>query len=232
MFQAFYFSGFISQTEDNEAVPVQIMRDTGASHSMIVKGSVSFSNDTYTGDRVVIRGLGETITVPLCSVYLKSDLVSQLVVVWVQESLLVDGVSLLHGNNIAGSLVVPDPIVTNDLLNTSPIADVERLYPDLYPACAVTRSQAWHELSNQPSMNIDSSDERDLNDLFSEMESHDGEPVASRVSIFVNKVELKRPAEKQDMKNVPVTCEMLIDGQQNYPKLVSFMSRAVDVERL
>ena len=85
---------------------------------------------THTGDSVVMRGLGGTITVPLCRVYLKSDLVSQPVVVGVQESLPVDGVSFLLGNDIAASLIVPDPIVTNDPLNISPTADVERLYPD------------------------------------------------------------------------------------------------------
>ena len=39
-------------------------------------------------------------------------------------------------------------------------------------------------------------------------------------------------AEKEDMKNVPVTREMLIDVKENYSKLVSFMSRAVNVEEI
>ena len=143
-----------------------------------------------------------------------------------------DGVSFLLGNGIADSLVVPDLAVTNQPLNISPTADVERLYPDLYPSCAVTRSQARRELSNQPSMNTESSNEWGLNDLFSEMESHDEKPFASGVSIYGRKVEPKAPAEKHDMNNVPITREMLINAQQNDSKLVSFMSRAVDVEEI
>ena len=42
-----------------------------------------------------------------------------------------DGVSFLVGNDIAGSLIV-----------SGPTADVEKLYPNLYPLCAVTRSKA------------------------------------------------------------------------------------------
>ena len=70
-FKPFTFGGFISQTEGSETVPVQIMRDTGASHSIIVKRSVPFLNETYTGESVVMKGLGGTITVPLCRLYLK-----------------------------------------------------------------------------------------------------------------------------------------------------------------
>ena len=68
--------------------------------------------------------------------------------VGVLKSLPVDGVSFLLGNDIAGSLVVPDPVVTNEPLSVSPTAEVEKLYPDLFPSCAVTRSQARRELSN------------------------------------------------------------------------------------
>lgn len=76
----------MSLSEDDPAIPVNILRDTAASVSMMLESSVSNLEDAYTGERVV-QGVGETVTVPLCKLYLRTDLLSQPVTVGVGESL-------------------------------------------------------------------------------------------------------------------------------------------------
>lgn len=84
------------------------------------------------------------ITHPLARLYLKS----QPVIVVVMDSLPVDGVSFLLGNVIYGSGVVPNPIVCSSPLEEDPASKVEKVFPGLFPACAVTCSQA-HRLTEE-----------------------------------------------------------------------------------
>ncbi len=65
-----------------------------------------FSQETDTGNRVLIRGIGlQTLSVPLHNVFLQSDLVNRSVVMGVCPSLPVEGVSVILGNNLAGNCV-------------------------------------------------------------------------------------------------------------------------------
>jgi hypothetical protein len=57
--------------------------------------------------------------------------------VGVRPTFPIQGVSLLLGNDLAGSEVIPDPIVCKKL--TSDVTSEDE-NDDVYPACAVTRS--------------------------------------------------------------------------------------------
>ena len=70
---------------DNEVHPIRILRDTGASRSLLLEGLLPLSEKTHTGSEVLIQGeeLG-LVKVPLHIIDLKSDLVSGTVVVGVR----------------------------------------------------------------------------------------------------------------------------------------------------
>ena len=76
--------------------------------------------------------------VPLHRVFLQSDLVSGPIIVGVRPTLPVEGVSLLLGNNLAGSKVMVDPCLSHLLCTDSTSWEI----PALFPACAVTRAMA------------------------------------------------------------------------------------------
>lgn len=88
-----------------------------------------------------MEGFGGCVTVPLCKLYLKMDLVSGPVVVGVHDSLIIKGVSSLMGIDIAGIRLLPNPVVCPSPVAYDPVIDVARINPGLFPACAVTRSQ-------------------------------------------------------------------------------------------
>ena len=181
LLEPFQFEGSVSESENDESVCLRIQRDTAASQSVIERKAVPFLDNTLTGEYTILRGLGkEPLLVPLCRLYLKSDLVEKYVTVALCDEVPVSGVAFLLGNYIAGKLVVPEPIVTLSPLSDSPTTDLENKFPKLFPSCAVTRSQSL-KLENLNSENevklgvgskLENTSEEDvsvnLSDLFAE----------------------------------------------------------------
>jgi len=89
-----------------EESPVTILRDTGASQSLILADAFPFSINSTTGNRVLLQGveLG-TMNVLLHKIILKCNLVNGPVVVGVRPSLPVQGITVLLGNDLAGGRV-------------------------------------------------------------------------------------------------------------------------------
>ncbi|KAK0136901.1 hypothetical protein N1851_026923 [Merluccius polli] len=130
----------------NEAarIPITILRDTGAKHSVAHRGMLPFSDQSYCGSDLLLWGIKlSVIRAPRHTVYLSSTLVSGTVQVAVRDQLPVAGVDLILGNDLAGNKVFPTaPEVTEnptaDLCVTSAAPDS----PSVFPACVVTRAQA------------------------------------------------------------------------------------------
>ena len=95
--------------------PVKILRDTGASQSLLLANTLPFSDVYFTGTNVLIKGVDSTefTSIPLHNAYLSSDLVSGHVVVGILPWLPFDGVHLLLGIDLAGSKVEVNPLVTD-----------------------------------------------------------------------------------------------------------------------
>ncbi len=121
-------------------------RDTGASESFILESVLPFSQETDTGNRVLIRGIGlQTLSVPLHNVFLQSDLVNRSVVMGVRPSLPVEGVSVILGNNLAGDRVWSD-VTSPPVVTTCPTSlgdmDISQQHPEVFVSCALTRAMS------------------------------------------------------------------------------------------
>ena len=81
--EPFMLNGFVSISGDNcPPTPIKILRDTGASQSLISADILSFSEKNSSGTSVLIQGVEcGTINIPLHHVDLSSDLVTGLVVI-------------------------------------------------------------------------------------------------------------------------------------------------------
>ena len=144
IFEPFMLNGFVSLSGDNcPPTPIKILRDTGASQSLILADILPFSEKTSSGTSVLIQGVEcGTVNIPLHHVNLSSDLVTGLVVIGITPSLPFRGVHLLLGNDLAGDKVVVNPLVT-DTPNIGQTDDpIEQEIPDLCPSCAVARAMA------------------------------------------------------------------------------------------
>ena len=90
----------------DEKVHVKILRDTGAFESFILASTLPFSDDTYMGSFIPVLGMGlKVLRVPLNKMMLFSALFQGEVAVGVRLALPVAGVTMILGNDIAGSRV-------------------------------------------------------------------------------------------------------------------------------
>ena len=103
IYEPFLSDGFVSLSSDYaQSTPIKILRDTGASQSLILADTLPFSEKTSSGTSVLIQGVEcGFVNVPLHNIYLSSDLVTGLVAVGIRPSLPFKGVHLLLGNYLA-----------------------------------------------------------------------------------------------------------------------------------
>ena len=145
-FAPFVSSAMVMSPECGEATktPINVLRDTGASQSLLLQGVVETGPKSYTGKSVVITGVeGGGLSIPLHQVTLDSDLVTGEVIVGIAPTLPVTGIHLLLGNDLAGDKVVTDPVVSESpVVPNSEAEQLEDDFPGVFPSCVVTRSMA------------------------------------------------------------------------------------------
>ncbi len=150
----FITGGTVSLPGSNETVPVCLLRDTGAAQSFLLEGILPLTSETATGTHVLVRGFEMGfVEVPLHRIHLSSAIVSGDVIVGVRSALPVPGITFILGNDLAGGNVwgrsgVAAPPVVACIPRKSDVKNC-REFPDLFPACAVTRSMAKPLSENQ-----------------------------------------------------------------------------------
>ena len=152
--------GFVSLNSDfAQSTPITILRDTGASKSLILADTLSFSEKTSSGTSVLIQGVEcGFVYVPLHNIYLSSYLVKCPVAVGIRQTLPFKGVHLLLGNDLAGDMVVVNPLVTDTPCMDQSPDPVEQELPDLYPSCAVTGAMAKKAMLTENQSDVDLTD--------------------------------------------------------------------------
>ena len=135
----FVSKGFVCLEGSKERVPIKVLRDTGATQSLILDSVLPFSDQSSTGVSVLLQGVEMgVISVPLHVINLQSDIISGTVVIGQRTSLPVKDISMILGNDLAGDKVMGDPRVSD-----IPCLDTEReQVKNLFPSCAVTRAMA------------------------------------------------------------------------------------------
>ena len=160
IYEPFLSDGFVSLNSDfAQSTPITILRDTGASQSLILADTLPFSEKTSSGTSVLIQGVEcGFVNVPLHNIYLSSDLVKGPVAVGIRQTLPFKGVHLLLGNDLAGDKVVVNPLVTETPCMDQSPDPIEQELPHLYPSCAVTRAMAKKATLTENQSDVDLTD--------------------------------------------------------------------------
>lgn len=151
-FEHFIVEGMVKLEEGPEK-KIRILRDTGANQSLILKSALPWTKETDTGRMVSCRGAGGKFCIPLHKVWLDCGYITGEVTIGVKETLPVDGVDMLMGNDLGKKRVIPNlQMVENPLKEmteaTTTQAAVhhstrgEAEVPEVFPVCAVTRAMA------------------------------------------------------------------------------------------
>ena len=143
-YKLFILNGYVHPVDNaTKRVEIKILRDTGATQSLMVKDDMPRESETATGERVVIQGVGgNVVSVPLYQISLDSEIVCGTVIVGVVDSLPMQGISMLLGNDLAGERVVPHPRTVEKLSVSEETEKIEREHPGTLLPCAVTQAEA------------------------------------------------------------------------------------------
>ena len=141
-YKPFISEGVVSLVGDeSSSQKVKILRDTGATQSLMLDSVLPLTENSFTGANVLISGVEMgVLEVPLHEVNIKSSLINGNIVIGMRPSLPVEGISLILGNDLAGERVMVDPRVVEkprDDENTERLAEK---FPGIFPASVVTRS--------------------------------------------------------------------------------------------
>ena len=143
-YRPFVSVGSVSLVDSiSTSVPVKILRDTGATQTLMSKRTLPFGKSSATGKSIVIQGIeGGFRKVPLHRVNLVSDVVSGSVVVGVLNTLPVKGVSMLLGNDLARRKGIAEPDVVMEPVTSAETDKIEEEKSSVIPSCGVTQAQA------------------------------------------------------------------------------------------
>ena len=211
-------NGFVSLSGDNcPPTPIKILRDTGASQSLILADILPFSEKSSSGTSVLIQGVEcGTINIPLHHVNLSSDLVTGLVV---------KSVHLLLGNDLAGDKVVVNQLVT-DTPNIGQTDDpIEQEIPDLYPSCAVTRAMAKKAILKNSNSDIDLTDTF-ISQYFNNEIKKSLDPSLSDTQTD-SSMSCHSPPQSIDQGHDTLSKSQLIQEQQADPEISKLIFRAL-----
>ena len=235
IYEPFLSDGFVSLNSDYaQSTPIKILRDTGASQSLILADTLPFSEKTSSGTSVLIQGVEcGFVNVPLHNIYLSSDLVTGLVAVGIRPSLPFKGVHLLLGNDLAGDKVVVNPLLTNIPCIDQPPDPIEQEIPDLYPSCAVTRAMAKKAKQNDGDI--------DLTDTFLGQSFKHEITNSLSSSLSDKQTDLRNKSESshysailndQGQGHDLVSRSQLCKEQHNDPEILPLLERALDEKEI
>ena len=141
-YKPFISEGVVSLVGDeNSSQKVKILRDTGATQSLMLDSVLPLTENSFTGANVLISGVEMGILeVPLHEVNIKSSLINGNIVIGMRPSLPVEGISLILGNDLAGEKVMVDPRVVEKPRDDEETERLAEKFPGIFPASVVTRS--------------------------------------------------------------------------------------------
>ena len=141
-YKPFISEGVVSLVGDeNSSQKVKILRDTGATQSLMLDSVLPLTENSFTGANVLISGVEMgVLEVPLHEVNIKSSLINGNIVIGMRPSLPVEGISLILGNDLAGERVMVDPRVVEKPRDDEHTERLAEKFPGIFPASVVTRS--------------------------------------------------------------------------------------------
>ena len=225
-YKPFISEGVVSLVGDkNSSQKVKILRDTGATQSLMLDSVLPLTENSFTGANVLISGVEMgVLEVPLHEVNIKSSLINGKIVIGMRPSLPVEGISLILGNDLAGEKVMVDPrVVENE--KTERLAEK---FPGIFPASVVTRSvKAKEAIKEQGKEEIGLSGTflENIDGKFEERNKEKADKALMRKESWNVKENI--PEKQESESNSVISRQNLIENQSNDKELLDLVKIAL-----
>ena len=231
-YKPFVSEGLVSLVGDeNSSQKVKILRDTGATQSLMLDSVLPLTENSFAGANVLISGVKMgVLEVPLHEVNIKSSLINGNIVIGMRPSLHVQGISLILGNDLAGEKVMVDPRVVEKPREDEKTERLAEKFPGIFPASVVTRSMK----AKKEAIKEQGKEEIDLSGTF--LENIDIK-FEERIKEKAEKA-LRRNESRNVMENIPkkkregesrsvISRQNLIEEQNNDKELLDLLKIAL-----
>ena len=215
-FLPFITKGFVTLSElsDSPKYPVTILRDTGSTQSLLLVGEAPLTEGSSLDTNVSIMGISnESFDVPLHRLCLQSDLVSGPITVGITPSLPrgLEGITLILGNDVAGTRVVVDPYMTDRPSTVDNTEKLEKEFPGMFPSCVTTRAMSRKAIET-PSCNLsECTSNVDLEDTF--MTKLDNESLSQSIDSEVKTSAPKVEGPSQVVHQLEASGDIFLDRE-------------------
>ena len=140
-YRPFIPEGVVSLVGDeSSSQKVKILRDTGATQSLMLVSVLPLTENYFTGANVLNSWVEMVVLeVPLHEVNIKSSLINGNIVIAMKPSLPVEGTLLILGNDLVGEKVIIDPRLVEKPRDDEKMERLAEKFPGVFPASVVTR---------------------------------------------------------------------------------------------
>ena len=145
-YKPFISEGVVSLVGDENSSQ-KILRDTGATQSLMLDSAFPLTENSFTGANVLTSGVEMGVLhveVPLHEVNIKSSLINGNMVIGMRPSLPVEGISLILGNDLAGEKVMVDPRVVEKPRDDEKRERLAEKFPGIITASVVSLQVTSH----------------------------------------------------------------------------------------
>ena len=230
-YKPFISEGVVSLVGDeNSSQKVKILRDTGATQSLMLDSVLPLTENSFTGANVLISGVEMgVLEVPLHEVNIKSSLINGNIVIGMRPSLPVEGISLILGNDLAGEKVMVDPRVVEKPRDDVKTERLAEKFPGIFPASVVTRSMKAKKeaIKKQGKQEIGLSGTflENIDVKFEERNSKKAEKALMRNES--RNVKENIPEKQESESKLVISRQKLIEEQSNDKKLLDLFKVAL-----
>ena len=142
-----YRLGVDGHPEVTEAIDMIAFRDTGSSVTLLRCDAMELTRDSATGKSVLVAGLsGASLSLPIHRVHMESALLGKsgvhTVEVGITDSLPLNNVAILIGNDLAADRVTTEPVMTGQPQQNPSSEYLETEFSTCIPSCVITRSKS------------------------------------------------------------------------------------------
>ena len=124
--------------DESSSQNIKILRDTGATQSLMLDSVLTLTENSFTGANVLISGEEMCVLeVPLHEVNINFSFINGNIVI---PSLPVEGTSIILRNDFAGEKVMVDPRVVEKLRDDEKTEKLAEKFPGILPDSVVTCS--------------------------------------------------------------------------------------------
>ena len=225
-YKPFISEGVVSLVGDeNSSQKVKILRDTGATQSLMLDSVLPLTENSFTGANVLISGVEMgVLEVPLHEVNIKSSLINGNIVIGMRPSLPVEGISLILGNDLAGERVMVDPrVVENE--KTERLAEK---FPGIFPASVVTRSMKAKEAikeQGKEEIGLSGTFLENIDGKFEERNKEKADKALMRKESWNVKENI--PEKQESESNLVISRQNLIEEENNDKELLDLFKIAL-----